>query len=91
MGLAAMLRRNPRGSRAGPGPGFDDGLSAYTLDLFLQRWKVFLGHRPDLVHVEAEVFVHEYIPQCNNLRPLDLGITFPERLGDATGSLANDL
>jgi hypothetical protein len=35
--------------------------------------------------------VHEDISQRNNLRPLDLGMAVPDRLGDATGSLSNDL
>jgi hypothetical protein len=50
-----------------------------------------LGHHPDLVQVEAEVFVDQNISQRDDLRPLDLGVTVSDRLGDATGSLSNDL
>jgi hypothetical protein len=60
-------------------------------NLLLQLGKVLLGHHPNLVQVEAEVFVHQDIPQRNNLRPLDLGMTVPDRLGDAAGGFSNDL
>jgi hypothetical protein len=87
--MGAKKRGIARDSCAGG--GIARGSSVDVSNLLLQLGKILLGHHPDLVQVEAEVFVHEYIPQCNNLRSLDLGITFPERLGDATGSLANDL
>jgi len=35
--------------------------------------------------------VHQDISQRDNLRPLDLGMTVSDRLGDATGSLSDDL
>jgi hypothetical protein len=50
-----------------------------------------LGHRPDLIQVEAEVFVNEDIPQRNDLRPGHFEMLASHWLGDATGGLSDDL
>lgn len=86
-----MPRRNRRNSRPGFGPGIDCGLVADALDLLLQPGKVLLSHRPDLVHVEAEVFMDQDVPQRNDLWPPYLRIAVLDGLGNATSSLSHDL
>ena len=62
-----------------------------VLYLILQLGEVLLGHGPDLVQIEAEVFMHQDVPQRDDLWPRDLGMTVFEGLGDAAGGLSNHL
>ena len=66
---------------SGQGPGIGRDLRADLSNLLLQLGEVLLGHGSDLQHIEAEVLMHEYVPQRNNLRPRHLGMTVFEGLG----------
>jgi len=45
----------------------------------------------DLVHIEAEVFMHEDVPQRDDLRPGHLRMTVSEQWGQAAGGLSDYL
>ena len=45
--------------RSGTRRGINCDLRAGVFYMLLQHWEIPLSHCPDLVHVEAEVFVHE--------------------------------
>src|ERR1035437_3409454 len=59
--------------------------------MLLDLGKVFLDHGPDLVQIEAEVLMHQDVPQRDDLWPRHLGMTRFEGLGHAAGGFSDYL
>ena len=65
-GLSRALR-GPGDSRATA--GIDRNRRTDVPNLFLQLGEVLLGHGPDLVQIEAEVFMHQDVAQAIRVAP----------------------
>ena len=72
------------------GGGALDFLVYYLLDLFLQRWNIFLNGLPNRIDINTMIFMNQLVPHPRHLSPWDFWVSRSDVFRHFPGSLSDN-